>query len=97
MSNITSDLSPDFDHSQVTVGTTRAALSASVLRTVTRGIQIVALKSNSGIVYVGKSKVTTLNGLPLNPGDGIFIPISDPTKISLVSDSESQKVALLIT
>ncbi len=40
------------------------------------GLQLKTLSSNAGIVYIGYSDVSVGTGFPLEPGDGLFIPIT---------------------
>ena len=55
---------------------------------------------NTDIVYVGRSAVTADNdsdtgGVPILPGGSIFLPVDDPSKVYVVSQSDNQDVAWL--
>lgn len=60
-----------YHHAAVTVGTTATLLSAGAPRALKRGL---VLKNNSSsVVYIGSEGVSTSNGMPLDPGEWLYL------------------------
>lgn len=60
------------------------------------GIQIYANIANTDIVWIGESTVTAdsadaTDGFPLNPGDGIFIPLRHPNVLYARSSTDADQ------
>lgn len=81
-------------HGQKTVGTT--AVQITEHEKAYRSILIKALEANTGVVYVGTSKVTTSNGFPLEAGASIELEVSDPSTIYAVASAISQNIAWIL-
>jgi len=82
----------DIFHGQVDVGTTEVQLTTE---TDCLSITIKADDDNTDDVYIGKSGVTTSNGLRLRPGQAITIYISNPSVLYAISGTAGQKVYIL--
>lgn len=52
---------------------------------------------NTAVVWVGGKGVTAdggaTGGMPLPPGESMFLPVDDPTQIYLVSTDDNQDIA----
>ncbi len=75
----------------------RAVQLVSAASHLTKGVQIKAPETNSGVVYVGASGVTAdsadaTDGFPLSPGEGLFVPVDDPSKLYVIASAAGQKV-----
>lgn len=77
----------------VTTAATAVALGTSTV--LVNGVSIKALNANTGIIYVGKSGVTSANGYELNAGEGIFIACDDLSKIYINSNINNQSVCFV--
>ena len=90
-----------FDHGRKSaIGTTAVQLTTITVHAA-RGVQIKAASANSGLVYVGNSDVTAdasdaTDGFPLAPGEGLFLPVDDPSRIYVVGSAASQKVFFVV-
>ena len=78
------------------IGTTAVQLVAASSHLAT-GVQLKAPQSNSGVVYVGTAGVTAdaadaTDGFPLAGGEGLFVPIDDPSKLYVRGSAAGQKV-----
>jgi len=61
----------------------------------TRGMQLQAPSTNTGIIYVGGDSVSivgSLQGLELQATAGFFFPVDNINKISVVSNVTSQQI-----
>lgn len=74
------------------VSTTAEAIYAGGGITATDGVLVQAPSVNTASVYVGPSGVTIQNGIEITPGAAVFLPITDPAAIYVISTSSSQKV-----
>lgn len=60
-----------------------------------------ATNGNNGIIYVGKSDVSTSNGFPIRPGGAYNIPVNfetgvvNPSEIYVVASDSSEKLRWL--
>jgi hypothetical protein len=101
MTRLGDDSVGSFDHGRKSsVGTSVVPLT-TVGGKAARGVQVKAAVSNTGTVYVGNSDVTAdsadaTDGFPLAPGDGLFLPIDDPTRVYLVASAAGQKVFFVV-
>ena len=77
---------------EVSVPTGSAAAITATSFTCKSGVLVLSLPANTATVYIGDSTVTTSNGLPLAPGDRIFIPVINPASIFVISGSSGQKI-----
>jgi hypothetical protein len=90
-----------FDHGRKSaIGTTAVQLTTTSTHA-PRGVQIKAAVGNSGVVYIGNSDVTAgaadaTDGFPLGAGDGLFLPIDDPSKVWLVGTLAGQIVHYVV-
>jgi hypothetical protein len=97
MTRIGDETVDSFQHGRKSgVGTTAVALTTTSV-TATKGVQLRAADANTGVVYVGKSTVTTdsadaTDGYPLAAGESLFVPVDDASKIYLRATAASQKV-----
>ncbi len=78
------------------VGTSAVQLTAAIAH-LGKGVQIKADAANSGTVYVGGSTVTAdaadaTDGFPLSAGEGLLVPVDDPSKVYLIGSAAGQKV-----
>lgn len=68
-----------------------AAASAANPRRASAGVIVKALSTNTAIVYVGGSDVTTSNGYPLSANEWVtFEDVADPSLIYCISGTSSQ-------
>ena len=82
------------NHDTVTVGTTAVQLSDIV---VVEAVAVKALSTNTGIVYVGDSGVTTSNGFELTAGESLTVLIDNVDKIYVIASAASQNVRWFAT
>ncbi len=81
-----------FTNGSATIGTSSAQMTSSSF-SCNKGVTVTADMSNSGTIFVGNSTgVTTSTGFALEAGDALFLPIDNPTKVYVISDTASQKV-----
>ena len=72
-------------HGQKTVTTTPSSIGSGALKA---GVTIMALRSNSGPVYLGNGgTLTAINGYVLDAGDSVFIETDDLKKIFVRIDT----------
>ena len=76
------------------VGTTAVPLSTGAIE-FNRGVTICSLQTNTGVVYVGASNVTTANGFPLAAGQSVKIEASSPAACFVIASASSQEVRWL--
>ncbi len=76
----------------VTTAGTAVALTTS---TPVKAVVIQALPSNSGIIYVGDSSVSSSTGYPLEAGQSIGLAIDDLQKVYIDSNTDGDGVAFL--
>jgi hypothetical protein len=87
----------NFEHGRKSsIGTTAVPLTATSVHAA-RGVQLKAASANTGTVYVGNSDVTAdsadaTDGFPLTPGEGLFLPVDDPSRVYVVGSTSGQKV-----
>jgi hypothetical protein len=90
-----------FDHGRKSsIGTTAVPLTTISVHAA-RGVQLKAASANTGTVYVGNSDVTAdsadaTDGFPLAPGEGLFLPVEDPTRVYVVGSAAGQKVFFVV-
>jgi hypothetical protein len=77
----------------VTTAGTRVALGAS---TVIKSVIVRAKLANTGIIYVGDSTVTSLNGFQLDRGATVTINIDNLSKVFIDSSVSGEGVSYLI-
>jgi hypothetical protein len=78
------------------VGTTAVQLTTAAAHQ-SKGVQLKADAANSGTVYVGNSNVTAgttdaTDGFPLAGGEGLFVPVDDPSKVYVIGSAAGQNV-----
>ena len=91
-----------FDHGRKSSISTSAVQMTTVSFSAVKGVLVVADKDNSGKVYVGNSDVTAdttdaTDGIELNAGDAVVIPVDNPNKIYIIGSASGQKVFWLAT
>ena len=97
MTRLGDDVVNHLQHGRLTgIGTTAVPLAATPLLA-TRGVQLKASPDNGEVVYVGLDGVTpgtqaATDGFPLDPGEGLFLPLRDAAKLRLVSPASGQTV-----
>jgi hypothetical protein len=101
MTRLGDDTVHSFDHGRNgAVGTSAVRLTTASLHAA-RGVQLKAATTNTGTLYVGNSDVTAgtaeaTDGFPLGPGDALFLPIDDPSKVFLIASAASQAVFFIV-
>ncbi len=81
-----------FTNNVASVGTSAIQITTTSF-TCSKGVTVTADMSNTGTIFVGNSSsVTTSTGFSLEAGDALFLPIDNPTKVYVISDTASQKV-----
>jgi hypothetical protein len=56
------------------------------------GVTVLAKSTNTGVIYVGNSGVTTSNGFPLAAGAGLDLAINNLDKIYIVGSGTVQYI-----
>ena len=69
-------------------------------RKVNKGVQLKSHVGNTATIFIGKKGVTALtdvntDGLPLDPGEGIFIPVEDISLIYAIASAVSQRLTFI--
>ncbi len=59
------------------------------------GLTIKALSTNTHIIYIGDSGVTTSNGFPLSAGNTVNVPVIDASTIYAVSAGTGDALAYI--
>jgi hypothetical protein len=100
--HISKETSSILSNGHQTVGTTAVQLTTLSLQ-FARGVLLRAPgnndpASNDAPIWVGRQGVLASSdlangGMPIPPGESLFIPIDDPTKIWLISTDANQDVA----
>jgi hypothetical protein len=70
------------------------AASAGNKRAIGNGIEVYALTTNTAIVYIGGSDLTSANGRPLSPGASVSWPLDDPSKVYAICATASQELRI---
>lgn len=84
-----------FGCGQTTIASASSTKIAPSDAKIVSGLQMMALSDNADIIYVGHSDVTALNGFPLAPGAGLFIPVGAVDLIYGLAVSNGDKIAWL--
>lgn len=75
----------------VPTGTAETIIAAADnQRRAPNGVMVKSLSTNTVLVYVGGSDVTTSNGYPLSAGEYVTLPVADPSLVYCISGSSSQ-------
>lgn len=88
--------------SKASIGTTAAALVATVVAKPRQGILVKALATNAVTVYIGPSTVTSgvaaaaTDGYPLAAGEEVFIFTDNPAAVYGITASSTATVHFLI-
>ena len=80
-------------YGQQSIVTTGTAVQLPA-NTLTDGVVIEALSSNTSSVYLGDASVTTANGLELPPGSAMSLPLSN-TNLIYINGASGQTVSFL--
>lgn len=80
------------DEKTVPTSTAEAIYTGGGGITATDGVLVQAPSGNTASIYVGPSGVTIQNGIEITPGAAVFLPITNPAAIFVISVSGSQKV-----
>ena len=59
-------------------------------------IDLMANLSNTGIIYVGGSSVTSSNGIALYPGDTYSLDIDDANKIYVLASVDGEDISFVV-
>ena len=59
-------------------------------------IDLMANLSNTGIIYVGGSSVTSSNGIALYPGDTYSLDIDDANKIYVLASVDAEDISFVV-
>lgn len=78
--------------SVVTVAATKAQFASTACQT---GVLIQAELSNTGICSIGDSTLTTANGIQLQAGDSVFLPVSNANLIYNIGTVTTDKLRVL--
>ena len=73
----TSDSTGAIFHGRTTNASTSTAVVLASSQAINSGARIRALPSNTGIIYVGLTGVTSTSGYPLYAGEELFLPVSN--------------------
>jgi len=84
--NLNADLASDFSHGRTVVSQTAIQVITGGIGAVKKGVQIKRGPKGKGTVYIGKAGVTAgdtvaTDGMPIQAGEGVFLPIDDPTLV----------------
>lgn len=72
-----------------------AVASDGAPRATSGGVEVYALSTNSVVVYIGGSDVSTSNGRELSAGASVYLPVDDPSRIYCVCASGSPELRIL--
>lgn len=95
--DIGKDLSPKQWNGSKTVGTSAVAVF-SAHYPILKGVQLKADPDNSDVIYIGSGLSVTAgtdgdhDGLPLQAGEGLFVPAANMTTITAIAGAASQKL-----
>ena len=78
-------------HKVVTTAGSRVQLSSATIVSIT----IKALSTNTGLIYVGGSGVTSSNGFELSTGDSVTLAINDADEIWIDSSVSGEGVSII--
>lgn len=56
-------------------------------------IRVKSLKTNTGIIYVGDSTVSTGTGYPLDPGESLELEMQSMRKVYFLATVDEEKIA----
>jgi hypothetical protein len=92
--NLHSDVVKGFYHGKAMVATAAAQVMSGKPYAI-KGIKFKASPTNSGIIYIGKAWVTAgtfaaSDGFPLSPGEEVFFPVEDVSKVYAIASAASQ-------
>lgn len=90
---IVTEVIPAFVNLQISVGLSAIQLGNNAALS---GVLLRSLSSNTGIIYVGTSSVSSSNGFFLSPGDSIQLPVNNSNLVYLISDVASQCVCYIV-
>lgn len=76
------------------VTTTAARISTTDSGRASQKCTLYASPSNTGVVYLGRSDVTTSNGFPLRAGEAVEIPATDVAVVYAVASTGTQSLLL---
>lgn len=76
----------------VTTAGTRVVLGAS---TTIKSVTVRALKTNTGLIYVGSATVAAANGFQLSPQETVSIDIDNLTKVNIDSSVNGDGVSFI--
>lgn len=83
---------------KASIGATPEAITASSILN-KYGAEIKAVSTNTGIVYVGISDVTTAIGFPLSAGQSVLIPpafVENINEVFVVASAPGQEVRVIV-
>lgn len=91
------DTQSSFDHGSNLDIDASAEQITSTSFSAKRGVTLRAPSTNTGILYIGNSDVTAgttaaTDGIPLEPGDSLFVEIDNPNKLYAIADTVNQKI-----
>lgn len=75
-----------------TVSSAGTAVAIATSQTLSNGVTIKASASNTGVIYVGNSSVSSSNGLPLTAGESIPVAIDDLAKVYIDADVSGEGI-----
>lgn len=82
-------------HGQKTIATAGTELALAGDNTLTIGVTVKALSTNTGLMYVGLNPVTSSTGFELAAGEQIFIPITNTNLIFVDCSVNGESVSFL--
>ncbi len=92
----------ELNHGHTVVGATAVQLTTQDNKLL-KGLLIRAPGSddptpNTNFIWIGLASVTAnsnvgTGGMPLSPGESLVLPVDDPSKVFVISDTASQEVA----
>lgn len=95
--DLANDLSPKQWHGSKTIGTTAVAIF-SAHYPIMKGVQLKAGPDNTDVVYIGSGSSVTADtdadhdGLPLQAGEGLFVPCEQMTNLYAIAGAADQKL-----
>jgi len=99
--NLQYDVVPSFKTGRTVIGTSAIQAVTGLITDAKKGVQFKAASSNTFLVYVGISGVTAgtavaTDGIPLAAGEGIFIPVKDPSLVYAIAGAVAQDLHWMV-
>jgi hypothetical protein len=86
---------PDFKVGRTTIPSAKPTAITTFSAEWAEGIQVKALPTNTGTIYVGGTDVTT-SSFPLAPGEGLYVPTNSVRDVCALASVDGDILAWII-